>query len=498
MNWQNIYSTLKSDYVKLLLIMALAFYLAFILHHNYPYPVHIDEWMHLVYSKAILHAGDTVYIEPFCGESIVGLRGSHLPLIGPHLGAGYHLFWGIFHQISGIPWLTIFKYFPSLIFVITILSVYILAKREGFGWEATFFACLIPTTVGILGPGFLVPVALGLLFIPLSIFVVFNFRTRWAYLVLFIFTCFLLSMHAVSAVILAIILTPYVLLNLKGNFKHSLGIMLALAVPFLAPFPWIFNMLLPTAKSLLELQLPLSHVDIPLIFKTYGYLPMLFCVLGTFLLALRAEKRAYSLILGILALLLALVGYFTFHYGVPIVYYRGLMYMMLMVAIVAGAGLAGVKNLKLPPKLSTWLKASFVTENTGRILCLIFIGLTLAMCIPVRLNIPYYHIIDEQDYESFVWIRENTDCTYRKAILDPWKATAFVAIAEKYVYTKIHSYPKPSDQKAYDFLRSGCTDTDFLRENGLSIVYTRWKCNNPDLVEVRENIYLLKEAGEDN
>ena len=301
-------------------------------------------------------------------------------------------------------------------------------------------------------------------------------------------------MHAATAVGLVIILAPYILLNLKGNFKHCLGIMLALGIPFLAPFPWIFNILLPTAKSLFSPQPLLDYVTLPRIITTYGYLPVLFCILGSFLLAIRGEKKGYGLILGLLALLLMLVIFFTFHYGVPIMYYRGLMYMMLMLGIVAGAGLMGVKKLKLPAKLTAWLKTPFITENAGRILCLIFIGLTLAICIPSRLDTPYYHMIDEQDYEASVWIRGNVDSSYRKAILDPWKGTAFVAIAEKYVYTKIHSYPKPSDEEAYDFLRSGCSDTDFLRENGISIVYTRGEVFNPDLVEVRKNVYLLKEA----
>lgn len=84
----------------------------------------------------------------------------------------------------------------------------------------------------------------------------------------------------------------------------------------------------------------------------------------------------------------------------------------------------------------------------GRSICLIFIGLTLAMCIPVRLNTPYYHMIDEQDYQAFIWIRENIDDKYDKAILDPWKATAFSAITERYAYTRIHSYPHSMSEKA--------------------------------------------------
>ena len=82
---------------------------------------------------------------------------------------------------------------------------------------------------------------------------------------------------------------------------------------------------------------------------------------------------------------------------------------------------------------------------------------------------------------------------YGKAVLDPWQATAFAAITEKKVFTRIHAYPKPSDDEASAFLENGCVDTGFLKDNGISIVYTRESCDNPDLTAVREGVYLLKE-----
>ncbi len=492
MNGHHVHTTNRLEHLLLLLIMVLAFYVAFIPHLNYPYPVHIDEWIHLTYSQAILLAGDTTFIDPFYGGSMKGLTGSDLGL-GYHLEIGFHLFWGIFQRISGISWLTIYKYFPSVIFMITILSVYVLSQKQGFGLEAAFFASLIPTTVGILGPAFLVPVAMGLLFVPLSLFLAFNFRTGWSYLVLFIFTSFLLAIHAVTAVVLVIILMPYILLNVKDSFKHSLGLTLALAVPFLAPFPWILSLLMPTAKLLFSPQPLLTYVDLPRIIKIFGYLPVLLSLGGTFLLGFKGGKKNYGLILGLLALLLVLVTFFTLHYGIAIVYYRGLMYMMLMLSIVAGAGVAWVRSLRLPRRFATGLKTTWLTSSAGIILCLVLIGLTLAVVIPTRQETPYYHMIDKEDYQVFVWIRENVSNEYEKAILDPWKATAFTAITGKHVYTKIHSYPKDTDKQASAFLRLGCTNTDFLRENGISIVYSRGECDNPNLVEVRKNIYLLKE-----
>ena len=56
-----------------------------------------------------------------------------------------------------------------------VLATYVMAQRLGFGWEAALMTCLITTTVGIMGPGFFIPVAMALLFVPLSLFVLFNF-----------------------------------------------------------------------------------------------------------------------------------------------------------------------------------------------------------------------------------------------------------------------------------------------------------------------------------
>jgi len=176
-------------------------------------------------------------------------------------------------------------------------------------------------------------------------------------------------------------------------------------------------------------------------------------------------------------------------------YERGLMFMMLMLGIIAGAGLAGVKNFSLPEKLATRLRMPpIITQHVGKFLCLALIGVTLAIVIPDRQDTGYYHMIEEEDYQAFVWIKENVGKDYDKAILEPWKATVFTAVTGKYVYTRTHAFPTAKDEEASRFLEKGCTDTDFLRENGISIIYHQGECHNPDLIELRENVYLLKEG----
>ena len=484
MNRKTLSKIASSDYTKLAPILALAFYVALIPRLSYAYPVHIDEWLHLALSRAIQSAGSVNFTDPFVGE---GTR-----TLANNLEAGYQVFWAIFQRISGVSWMTIFRYFPSVVLMITALSVYTLARREGFGWQAAFLTCLIPTTIGILGPAFMVPVAIGLLFIPLSIFTVFYHKGIRAYLVLFIFTAILLSIHAPSAIVLGLILGPYILFNLRGSPWHSFGIAVALLIPFLAPFPWIFQLLGPTFSKLFEPQPLPFYVSFPQIIRTYGYIPTALCLLGTFLLAIKGSKKNYSLLLGLLALLLMLVIFYTFGYGVSIVYERGLMFMMLMASIVAGAGLAGVAIIKLPERLSNRLRMPVASQNLGKALCLILVVVILVIAIPDRQKTPYYHVIDDQDYADFVWIEQNIGEEYAKAVLDPWKATPFTALAGKAVYTRLHASPQPTDERARQFLNDGCADTDFLKENGISIVYTRGECQNPDLTKVKENTYLLK------
>jgi hypothetical protein len=465
-------------------VMALAFYVAFIPHQSYPFPVHIDDWIHLANAEAIMKAGSVSYTEPLFGQGLAGL--------GSNLELGFQLFWGVFQSITGIDWLTIFRFFPSVMLAMTALAVYVMARRMGFGWEAALFASLVPTTVGVLGPAFLVPVAMGLLFAALAVFVAFSFRGWRSYLVVFLFTAFLVAIHAPSAICLVIILAPFVLLNLRGDFWHSLGLGLALLLPFLAPFPWIFDMLGPTAGQLLTQQPLPDYVDFPLVIRTFGYIPVALCLLGTLALAVRGGRRNYGLVLGFLALLLMLVVFYVFHYGISIMYERGLMFMMLMIGVLAGAGLMAVRTPRWPAWLqpgeraATWLRYLGWTATAGLVAATLLIG------IPARSSLPYYHMIETADYQDFVWIRDNVGGQYDRAVLDPWKATPFAAVTGKHVYTRILAFPTDTDATASRFLSENCTDTAFLKKNKINIVYTRGACDNPDLTEVKDGVYLLK------
>ena len=372
-------------YVILPLIMALGFYLVFFPRLNYPYPLHLDEWIQMACSKELIREGNTISLSsPFLGGG---------PEFNQLVEIGFQMFWAVFHLVSGIPWIIIFRYFPGVIFLVTILSVYVMAQRQGVRAGGGFFTALIPTGVGTLGPVFMVPVAMGLLFIPLSLFVAFNFPGWRAYVVLFLFTLFLMLLHAATAVGLVIILIPFILLNLKSNARHAGGMALALVSPFIVTFPFIVSRVMPALSSLVTPSALPTFVDIPSVLPTFGYVPALLGLAGIFFLARKGGRDNYGIVLGLL-LLVMLVAEFSLGLGLPIMYYRGLVIMMLLMSIVAGAGLFALLKLELPSKLVNFLKLPNVTKNVGIVLYPALIVVTLFAVIPVRQHALYYHMID--------------------------------------------------------------------------------------------------------
>ncbi len=480
----------------LILILVLGYGLTFIPHSDYPYPLHVDEWMHLAYSRAIQEAGSLnvatvpIYEFPdFATGKLMTRPGDVEP--------AFHVFWAIGQQVTTISWLTIFRYFPGLIFLLTIFAVYVLAMRNGYGLEAAFFTALITTNTTMLGVSLLVPVALGLLFLPLALMLVFYHRTPAAYVILAVFIGFLALMHLPTAVILAMILLLFAIFQARKEKGHSLAIVVATLVPLLAISPLISQVAPELVRSFTQLTyLPAYLPYLPSPLYLWGFLASLFFVAGIFWLVKKGEAADYALIVACLLLLLHNLVFFYWHWGVQIIYHRSPHHLMLMMSIIAGYALWRLRNLSLPYNLAAQFKLSSVWYWLRPVLAAVLIGLVLVESASFHLETPFYRMIDEADYTAFVWIEQNVPDSYQKAVLDPWSATAFMALARREVYARIqHEAQHEEHFRAYEFLENGCRDTDFLRENGISIVYSLDEVFNPDLIQVRENIYLLPETG---
>ncbi len=443
------------DKYLLLIILLLAAYIAYIPHKGYDYPVHRDEWDRLTMAKALVKEGHTTYPDPFHGEGKAP----------PSLETGFMAWLAGIKLVSGLPWLTIFKYFPLILSVFLALSAYIFARRLGYGLEAAFLASLLPTTLNLLGPGFLVPVSLGLPFILLSLFLAYNFKNQVRTVPLLLILIFLAYTHPPTAVAAFIALGVYLLHAREWSMIAGIGLMAAAVA---ALIPQLSGILRSKGPESLVFTTFISYAEL---YKVYGYLPSIYFVAGAYLLYRRGRKDA-TLVYIVLILLAINVAYRRLGWTLLLMPERNYLYLMLLMAVIGGYALSRLRDRRM------LIGAAMVT---------------LLLSFQAHASTPYYRIIDDREYQDFIWIRDNLE---GKAVLDPWKAIAFTAVAEKPVYSRI--FPGPSkmhDQRngeVYAFFAGGCADTEFLRKNGISIVYAYEPCSNRELKELRERIYVLE------
>jgi len=498
----------KSGVAELLalgLIMGLAFYIGMIPRLDYAYPLHSDEWTHLDEARAIVTTGQIPSYDPITGEArsdpVTGeLRGS------THEEVGYHLFLAGFQLLTGLPWLTIFRFLPSSVFALTALCAYIFGKRGGFGLEAALLVCLIPTTVRFLGPAFAVPVALGLLFVPLVLFLVSNFwASRGLPLLLLLLLSFLFITHAPTAVFVSLIIVihglfqtvrpasaeRFVRQRALAQMAAVLGAIALSSLLFLVHNPWIVG----TAAG--ETAVPASLITIPGgIISRLGYIPYGLFVLGLGMLAIGRRRSDRALLVATLLVALFVFLYYCFGVGSWVLYSRGILYLSILVLLIAGLATSRIRRWLATSLRPRWAGgAAFIA--TG----LVVVGLllpSLGLALQSRYNEDYYRRIDDNQYEDFVWIGDNLCPGYERALLDPTFGTPFAAITGRQVYATIPltAYPvrPPAVDEARQVLREGVPDVAWLREHGLSIVYSTRPLSNSELVQVHDRVYVLPSA----
>ena len=498
----------KSGAAELLvlgLIMALAFYIGMIPRLDYGYPLHSDEWVHLDEARAIVTTATIPSYDPITGEArsdpITGeARGS------THEEVGYHLFLAEIQLLTGLPWLTIFRFLPSSVFALTALCAYIFGKRGGFGLEAALLVCLVPTTVRFLGPAFAVPVALGLLFVPLILFLVSNlWASRGLPLLLLMLLSFLFITHAPTAVFVCLIIVVHGLFQTvrpasaeRSAGQRALAQMAAVlavvalsALLFLVYNPWIAK----TAAT--ETTLPDSLLTIPGgIISRLGYIPYGLFVLGLGVLAISGRRTDRALLVATLLVALFVFLYYCFGVGSWVLYSRGTLYLSILVLLIAGLATSRIRRWLATSLRPRWAGgAAFIA--TG----LVVVGLllpSLGLALQSRYDEDYYQRIDGGQYEDFVWVGDNLCPGYERALLDPKFGTPFAAITGRQVYATLPltAYPvrPPAVDEARQVLRDGVPDAAWLREHGLSIVYSTRPLSNAELVRVHDRVYVLPAA----
>jgi len=282
-------------------------------------------------------------------------------------------------------------------------------------------------------------------------------------------------------------MVPYIFLISRKYPHSSLGTALALFSPLL--FLLLYLLWFSPVQLFDFVSSELSnYVKFPDIIQTFGLLPFVFSVIGIFSLFITMKINKMGLLLGLIFLLLYLLLFFRFGIGSSIIYERGLVYLILLLSITAGAGLSWLSNLKLKTYSE---KTKIFTTNIGKKAVIISAIIIMLVIVPARINANFYHMIDYKDYSNFTWIRKNLDQNYDTFLIDPWKATAFTAITGRFTARRIYLQREPIDDRIDLMLEKGCQDLSFIRDNNISAIYNIYECNNTELNKINNNVYIV-------
>lgn len=473
--------------ILLVAIIGLAFFMALYPRLDYPYPLHVDEWMHLGHTTQILHTGHLDYPHPFHGGWLE---------VGGHPETGYYIWLGTSLLATGSAWPLMARLIPPLVLAIIAFSAYAWGRKRGFGLEAAFFATFIHTTIRFLGPAFLVPVTLGLVFFPITMILLEKMEKDWRPLPLIIISLVALFLtHGTTAVAVGFVLVVFLLFYLamsRNTMRQKLpSLTCILLIPFsgLVIILWNQDFVMREIQNIINAgKIPLPAIPIPL--PQLGYIMVALAVIGFGFIIARGGWRNYALLVPTVILLFFVQFYRQwFDIGPDILYERGWLYVMLLMAFITGYGLSQLRQLGI---------AFFKRWRWGAPAVYVALALAVVFALQMRINgysqEDYYRMIDAKTYRDFEWIGEELPRD-SVALLNPYIGWAYVPISGQYVYAA-YAYPwgVEESREITNFFMKGASDTEYIKERNVNILYSPIPLNNPDLVEVRHGLYILREG----
>lgn len=466
--------------------------MAFIPHAEYSYPLHVDEWSNYGLSKAVSSSGSITHTEPFFGNR----------LVHDHPEIGFHLLLAEIQLLTNLDWNNIYRFFPSIFFVFTVACAFMVARRQGYGLEAAFFASMIPTTVRILGPALLVPVSLGLAILLIVLFILHHLKPSFPKaLLLFLFLFSLHLIHPPTALAASIVGGSYMMFISYSGWRSNtrwwphalmLGVVILLAASNIA-MRW--TALMGEVSEDIDAMMSGEGYPLPLVtdaLPKFGYLSLAVFAIGVWFLSAKGMVKSYAVLSYAILFLVILSLFSHFQLGVGLMYDRSWLYFFLFASLVAGAGAKEMRDL-IEKLLRRYLNGAGVMSLALILAILIPIGFT---AVYEHRKEPYYQMISDREFADFNWIRDNLDVRYDRALLDPWLALTYPPVADRVIYTHGAFIPGSEraerTEQAIEFFELGGIDNKWLDANDISVVYSQIDLDNPGLAKVHDNIYVRR------
>jgi hypothetical protein len=415
-------------------ILFFNFVLTFLPHiiNDYYLPFHVDEWINWASVRSVIETGSTSFVSPFTGGEVFQLR-----------QIGFSIVTSLIYFISGSDLLTIFLFMPSILMVFITLAIFNIGERSfrKHGLESAFLIGFMPTTIQLLGPSFYVAVMLGIFLVVFMIWL-FKINSRLTYILIIGLLLCIFIVHPPSAFAAVVFLFSFLIVELIKHdynrvFSTSLFIIVSIFIFMIAYFLngiWSIDI----DKLFLALggtRFPSVLQDIWMLVYLLGILVWGLFIIGVYYSITQDDILKKSITLSSIFFILIIGIYINVGYGFPVLIERGWLFLYLFVTMIGGIGFHElvhdnkiIDNIKLPENLI----------STKKTLLLIILILLIATVLPIQISVPYYQMITEQEYSTFLWIKnniheyENEYIQFTIGAVDPNIASAFSAITGLY------------------------------------------------------------------
>lgn len=405
----NLIKFLKSNIV-LILIILFSLFLTFYPHLHYKYPLHIDEWVHLTWSKEIMSRGNIPNYDPF------------LSWYRPYntFEDGYHVFLSSFFLITNLNPIHISLIFPLFFTFVMVLSVYFLAITATNNKTVALLSALIvgttPSDVMFLGHVFAVPLNVGLIFVPL----IFLFAEKEYYLPLALLLGASFLMYPPAGVVSVIGLIVFYVM--KIIYQKSFSLKKALASLFFGVALGM-PLILTIVFSSQGIQFSPYFFMVDLI-KYFSYPLAVLAIIG---IVYKFRETYSPLFAYIFSLVLLFIPFKFLKFGFLVPYERLILFFFPILAIYSAMGI--------------FFLVKFLPKFRNILLALVFIAIAYFSIVSnLHSYNNYYHIISDDEYNFYTSIKETTpkDSVF---LIAPDKAVAFVPISERKTISWLSNTP---------------------------------------------------------
>jgi hypothetical protein len=500
-------------------ILLVSFWAGMAPHWDSPYPLHVDEWKHIAYTQAMLHAGGLVYPNPY---AIVETGAP----IAFHREMGFHLWLGFLKSVTGLSWTGLFRIAPGLLLATMAFFTYAFGRRMGFGWAAALFVALIPTSVRTLGPSFVVPVSGAMLFIPVTLLLLHRLggesqgRHLLILVVLMVGGLFVhATIEAVITVIAVAYMATYVMEALiRRQLREGARLALTMGLRVLIPAA-ILALWIPTLARTIVAQSGIQEESVTGLLgpntgfvQAFGPVAAVLAPVGLLLFILRGQYglRSYVLPVATLSLLVFLFYLYPQHgLGPEKLYERGWSPLALFLAIFAGYGLA--IYMRRIPAMAAAVAARLGSQATRPAMLLLWAAGVAILVVALGSGLVgnerresygnFYYMVNDQSYADFLWVGQHTTAGQVLAMTEPSVSWAYPPIAGpgKSVFGAVSS---PMTNLNADVLRaiySRRRPDLWLQLKRVSVLYTfSRELDSEKMFKVRPGVYLIPGAVEAN